>query len=71
MNTVQDLLNLIPGMPLAQWITTRMIAQGIRGLVTAGRMFSRSRTVRTDEVKDQEEGVSPAAAYASEFKDRT
>ena len=57
-------------MSLAQWITTRMIAQGIRGLVSAGRMLSRSRTVRTDEIKDQEEGVSPAAAYASEFKER-
>ncbi|EPT06156.1 hypothetical protein FOMPIDRAFT_1106804, partial [Fomitopsis schrenkii] len=38
---VKDLLNLIPGMSLAQWITTRMIAQGIRGLVSAGRMLSR------------------------------
>lgn len=57
-------------MSLAQWITTRMIAQGIRGLVSAGRMLSRPRTAQTDEVKDQEEGLSPAAAYASEFQDR-
>lgn len=56
-------------MSLAQWLTTRMIAQGIRGLLSAGRVLSHPRTTRTDEVKDQEEGMSPAAAYASEFKD--
>ncbi|KAH9938105.1 uncharacterized protein B0H18DRAFT_1132762 [Fomitopsis serialis] len=36
---IKDLLNLLPGMSLAQWITTRMVAQGIRGLVSAGRTY--------------------------------
>ncbi|KZT67694.1 hypothetical protein DAEQUDRAFT_693488 [Daedalea quercina L-15889] len=69
---IKDLLNLLPGMSLAQWITTRMIAQGIRGLVSAGRMLSGSRTAARDmpEARDEEEGLSPAAAYASEVKDR-
>ena len=38
----QDLLGLVPGMTLVQWVTGRLAAQGIRGVVRAGRAFFRS-----------------------------
>lgn len=34
---VKDLLGLLPGMSLAQWISGRLVAQGIRGIACLGR----------------------------------
>ncbi|OSD04563.1 hypothetical protein PYCCODRAFT_1433432 [Trametes coccinea BRFM310] len=39
---VKDLLGLVPGMTLVQWISSRIAAQSIRGLVRVGRAFLRS-----------------------------
>ncbi|KZT05569.1 uncharacterized protein LAESUDRAFT_609737, partial [Laetiporus sulphureus 93-53] len=36
---IKDLLNLLPGMSLAQWVTTRLVAQSIRGVVGASRIL--------------------------------
>lgn len=69
---VKDLLGLFPGMSLAQWITTRLIAQGIRGIMGASRMLASSRWSRKSDnpdARDEEEGLSPAAAYARAVKD--
>ncbi|OSX59337.1 hypothetical protein POSPLADRAFT_1059531 [Postia placenta MAD-698-R-SB12] len=69
---VKDLLGLFPGMSLAQWITTRLIAQGIRGIMGASRMLASSRWSRKSDnpdARDEEEGLSPVAAYARAVKD--
>ena len=38
----KDLLGLVPGMTLAQWVGGRLAAQGIRGVVRAGSALFRS-----------------------------
>ncbi|KAL6309791.1 hypothetical protein BKA93DRAFT_850330 [Sparassis latifolia] len=70
---VKDLLNLIPGMTLAQCIASRIFAQSIRGVVCASRLLVGSPLPSTKiglgksqpkRARDEEEGLSPAAAYA-------
>ncbi|KAI1796118.1 hypothetical protein LXA43DRAFT_654056 [Ganoderma leucocontextum] len=39
---VKDLLGLVPGMTVVQWVTGRLAAQGIRNVVRAGRALFRS-----------------------------
>ncbi|EMD40511.1 hypothetical protein CERSUDRAFT_111108 [Gelatoporia subvermispora B] len=60
---VKDLLSLIPGMGLAQWISTRVMAQSIRGLVGATRsLFNAHRAIVSREqahsFDDEERGLS-------------
>ncbi|CDO73808.1 hypothetical protein BN946_scf185015.g137 [Trametes cinnabarina] len=52
---VKDLLGLVPGMTLIQWISSRIVAQSIRGLVRVGRAFMRSPP------QDEESGVPHAS----------
>ncbi|OCH94274.1 hypothetical protein OBBRIDRAFT_810597 [Obba rivulosa] len=64
---VKDLLSLIPGMSLAQWISTRVVAQGIRGIVGASRiLFNAHRTIvsrgQAHAYDGEEHGLSAAGA---------
>jgi len=74
---VKDVLNLIPGMTLAQWVTTRVLAHSVRGVLGASRLVLGSghlnvgasgTRARSKRVPDEEEGLSPAAAYAASVK---
>ncbi|KAI0677272.1 hypothetical protein C8Q78DRAFT_1001932 [Trametes maxima] len=49
---VKDLLGLVPGMTLVQWVSSRLAAQSIRGIVRVGRALLRS------PAPDEEAGVS-------------
>ena len=61
-------------MTLTQWITGRLMAQGIRGLVTIGRsLFSAgSYPVRATAhtVSSEDHEASPAEVYAKSVKSR-
>ncbi|KAI0939897.1 hypothetical protein AcV5_001149 [Taiwanofungus camphoratus] len=68
---IKDVFSLLPGMSLAQWITTRVIAHSIQGIVGAGRLLLSSRPPNFQETaeprprtRDEEKGLSPAASYA-------
>ncbi|KAK7696222.1 hypothetical protein QCA50_000875 [Cerrena zonata] len=68
----KDLLGLVPGMSLTQWITSRIFAQGVRGVVgIAKSLFSNRSAQITDPIRlpaDEEEGLSPAQEYARSVK---
>ncbi|OBZ70143.1 hypothetical protein A0H81_09673 [Grifola frondosa] len=65
----QDLLSLIPGMTLAQWMTTRLAAQGIHAIVGVSRVLFRPRSAPgASDARDEEEALSPAVAYAKSVK---
>ncbi|KAI0832707.1 hypothetical protein BC628DRAFT_1309494 [Trametes gibbosa] len=51
---VKDLLGLLPGMTLVQWVSSRLAAQSVRGIVRVGRAFLRSPP------QDEETGVPRA-----------
>lgn len=53
-------------MPIAQWISGRLIAQGIRGAAWFSRSLFRARTAQPE----QESGVSAAEAFAKSIQDR-
>ncbi|OJT05404.1 hypothetical protein TRAPUB_3845 [Trametes pubescens] len=55
---VKDLLGLLPGMTLFQWISGRLAAQGIRGIVRVGRALLRT------EPHDEEAGLPRTSAAA-------
>ncbi|KAH8096714.1 hypothetical protein BXZ70DRAFT_975122 [Cristinia sonorae] len=69
---VKDLLGLVPGMTLTQWITGRLMAQGIRGLVGIGRSVFGGATnpmqVAVRNSGDEEMGSTPAELYAKSVK---
>lgn len=66
------MLGLVPGMTLTQWITSRIFAQGVRGVVGIAKSLFSTRSVRSaDPIKhpgDEEEGLSPAQEYAKSVK---
>ncbi|KAI0082500.1 hypothetical protein K474DRAFT_1703004 [Panus rudis PR-1116 ss-1] len=63
---VKDLLGLVPGMTLTQWVTGRLLAQGVRGLAGIARiLFSSSHASSSKEKEGDEEALSPAQAYAN------
>lgn len=75
------MLGLVPGMSLAQWISGRLVAQGIRGVAWIGRSFLWARpkngeaasldaTLRK-QTADEEQGLSPASAYAKAVREAT
>jgi len=67
---VKDLLGLVPGMTLTQWITGRLFAQGIRGVVGIGRSLFGHRgasSIVSNPIVD-EEALTPAEAYAKSIK---
>ena len=75
---VQDLLGLIPGMSIAQWISGRLLAQGIRGLTWVGQSIVGSSANNNEDIHlrrrrrqtlEQEAGLSSAAAYAKAVKE--
>ncbi|EKM59496.1 uncharacterized protein PHACADRAFT_250032 [Phanerochaete carnosa HHB-10118-sp] len=77
---VKDMLGLVPGMSLAQWLSGRFAAQGIRGVAWLGRSLLWSRP--EDEVHprsvtcrkrtaDEEQGLSSAGAYANAVREET
>ena len=78
---LQDLLGLVPGMSLAQWISGRLVAQGMRGLAWIGRSFLWSRPVDAEATPssaahrrrpaDEEQGLSSAGAYAKAVREAT
>ncbi|KAH9948804.1 hypothetical protein B0H21DRAFT_777694 [Amylocystis lapponica] len=49
---IKDVLSLLPGMTLAQWVTSRIVAQGIRGIVGASRAL-------LERAPSRESGESP------------
>ncbi|KAI0638460.1 hypothetical protein C8Q77DRAFT_434032 [Trametes polyzona] len=61
---VKDLLGLLPGMTLVQWVSSRLAAQSIRGIVRVGRALLRSPP------QDEEAGVPPAGSAATDAKRR-
>lgn len=67
-------------MSLAQWISGRLVAQGIRGAVWIGRSLLWSRpedagdarsVTRRKRATDEEQGIPTAGAYAKAVKDAT
>lgn len=74
------MLGLVPGMSLAQWLSGRFAAQGIRGVAWLGRSFlwsrpedeshPRSVTCRK-RTADEEQGLSSAGAYAKAVREET
>ncbi|TCD67516.1 hypothetical protein EIP91_012321 [Steccherinum ochraceum] len=68
----KDLLGLVPGMTLTQWISGRLVAQGIRGLVSMGNFVFGSGVkpalVPPHNFGDDEDSLSPAEAYAKSVK---
>ncbi|KAI0776180.1 hypothetical protein BD413DRAFT_602652 [Trametes elegans] len=61
---VKDLLGLLPGMTLVQWVSTRLAAQGIRGVVRVGRALFRAPP------SDVESGVPRETGAAGDTKKR-
>ncbi|KAI0660716.1 hypothetical protein C8Q70DRAFT_971861 [Cubamyces menziesii] len=59
---VKDLLGLLPGMTLVQWVSSRIAAQSIRGIVSVGRAFLRTPP------RDEEAGVPSGATYGGGTK---
>ena len=76
---LQDCIGLIPGMTIAQWISGRLFAQSIRGLLWLGSslLSSPSETRAAHGHKghrfphDEETGLSSAAAFAKAVKERS
>ena len=64
-DTRQDLLGLVPGMTLVQWISGRLAAQGIRGVVRAGRALFSSPPARDEEAGAHVEAPPPAKSAGS------
>ncbi|KAI0797083.1 hypothetical protein C8Q75DRAFT_802736 [Abortiporus biennis] len=66
----KDLLGLIPGMSLTQWITGRLFAQGIHGVVSIGKALFMNHSKETIPVarQDEETGISPAQEHAKSIK---
>lgn len=68
---VKDVIGLVPGVSLAQWIGTRLAAKGI---LYAARFWSKGKsraaehTSPSSETRDLESGVTPAAAYVTSTK---
>lgn len=69
----QDMLGLMPGMSLAQWVSGRFVAQGIRGVAWLGRSLlwsgpeteaSSLSVTRRKQTADEEQGLSTVGAYA-------
>lgn len=62
----------MPGMTLTQWITGRLMAQGVRGLVTVGRSLfgagSGPARASAHTASNEEHEVSPAETYAMSVK---
>ncbi|PCH40948.1 hypothetical protein WOLCODRAFT_137096 [Wolfiporia cocos MD-104 SS10] len=65
----KDLLGLLPGMALVQWVATRALAHGISALVRAGRILVRARAPCGDGDgdegtggRDEEEGLARGRA---------
>ncbi|GJE84865.1 hypothetical protein PsYK624_009410 [Phanerochaete sordida] len=63
---VKDMIGLVPGMSLAQWLSGRLVAQGIRGVAWLGRSFLWSRpedeassqsVARRRRTADEEQGL--------------
>ncbi|CAL1700214.1 unnamed protein product [Somion occarium] len=68
---VKDVLGLVPGMTLTQWITSRIFAQGVRGVVGIAKSLFSTRTAHSTDLVNStgEEGdLSPAQAYAKSVK---
>ncbi|KAI0375932.1 hypothetical protein BV20DRAFT_959993 [Pilatotrama ljubarskyi] len=61
---VKDLLGLVPGMTLVQWVSSRLAAQSIRGIVSVGRALLRTPP------QDEETGVRPESSSAGDAKRR-
>ena len=70
----------MPGMSLAQWISGRLVAQGMRGLAWIGRSFLWSRpddaaaspsAAHRQPLADEEQGLSSAEAYANAVRGAT
>lgn len=68
-------------MSLAQWISGRLVAQGMRGLAWIGRSFLWSRpddaagaaaaAAHRRPLADEEQGLAPAGAYAGAVRGET
>ncbi len=61
----QDLLGLLPGMTLVQWMSGRLAAQGIRGLVRVGRALFRSPPRDEEAAAGLSEHPPPAKSAGS------
>lgn len=61
---LKDVMGLVPGVSLFQWIGTRMAA---RALTSAARFWNRERDPDTD-FHDVERAIPPAEAYAASTK---
>ena len=66
---------MVPGMSLAQWISTRLIMQSIRAAVNTGRYLLYGNTAPNCAVygavvpsSEEEDELSPAAAYKHAIK---
>ncbi|TFK94249.1 hypothetical protein K466DRAFT_642333 [Polyporus arcularius HHB13444] len=62
---VKDLLGLLPGMTLVQWMSGRLAAQGIRGLVRVGRALFRSPPRDDEAAAGLSEHPPPAKSAGS------
>lgn len=61
----------MPGMTLAQWISGRIFAQGIRGAVSISRsLFGASSSAKAipGQTQDDDDELTPAEAYAKAVK---
>jgi len=66
---VKDVIGLVPGLTLAQWVGTRLAAKGFS---LALRVWPREKAHEYEQVvstADLEKGVTPAAAYVTSMKD--
>ncbi|RPD66888.1 hypothetical protein L226DRAFT_529295 [Lentinus tigrinus ALCF2SS1-7] len=68
---VKDLLGLLPGMTLVQWVSGRLAAQGIRGVVRAGRALFRSPPRDVDEEAASALIAPPPPSKSAGSNDRT
>ena len=77
---LQDLIGLVPGMSLAQWVSGRLVAQGIRGVAWLGRSLLWSRpeepvpsrlVTRRKRNADEERGLAAAGTYAKAVRETT